>query len=134
MSTDTNKAETAVAYAALILADEGLEITPEKLQALLKAASIEDVEPIWTTIFAKALQGKVRKPKNHAVLETFADLNRQDVKDILTTVTASTLEAGKKQAPVNENDQDQPDQGGDEDGDGSDGEGSEDEAMFLLFD
>jgi hypothetical protein len=80
------------------------------------------------------LQGKVRKPKNHAVLETFADLNRQDVKDILTTVTASTLEAGKKQAPVNENDQDQPDQGGDEDGDGSDGEGSEDEAMFLLFD
>jgi large subunit ribosomal protein LP1 len=25
----------------------------EKLQSLIKAANIEDVEPIWTTLFAK---------------------------------------------------------------------------------
>ncbi|KYK60598.1 60S acidic ribosomal protein P1 [Drechmeria coniospora] len=51
-------AERASSYAALILADEGLDITSDKLQALIKAAGIEDVEPIWTTIFAKALEGR----------------------------------------------------------------------------
>jgi large subunit ribosomal protein LP1 len=30
----------------------------DKLQTLIKAAKIEDVEPIWTSIFAKALEGK----------------------------------------------------------------------------
>jgi len=48
----------AVSYAALILADEGIEITAEKLGTLLKAAKVEDVEPIWMTLFAKALEGK----------------------------------------------------------------------------
>ncbi|KAF2204516.1 hypothetical protein GQ43DRAFT_152293 [Delitschia confertaspora ATCC 74209] len=55
MSTDPQK---ATAYAALILADEGMEISAEKLRALIKAAGIEDVEPIWTTLFANALKGK----------------------------------------------------------------------------
>jgi large subunit ribosomal protein LP1 len=54
----SSKAEQAVAYAALILADDSIPITPEKLQTLLKAAGLEDVEPIWTTLFAKALEGK----------------------------------------------------------------------------
>jgi large subunit ribosomal protein LP1 len=44
-------------YAALILADEGLEITADKLQTLTKAAGIE-VESIWSSLFAKALEGK----------------------------------------------------------------------------
>lgn len=57
-------------YAALILADASISITPEKLQNLLKSAGIEDVEPIWTTLFAKALEGR-------------------DLKEILTTVTAA---------------------------------------------
>lgn len=81
--TDTNKAETATSYAALILADEGIDITADKLEILLKAANIEDVEPIWATIFAKALQGK-------------------DVKDILTAVSTSNAEVGRAQIPVNE--------------------------------
>ncbi|KAJ6779510.1 hypothetical protein PWT90_06361 [Aphanocladium album] len=59
-------AELASSYAALILADDGIEITADKLQALIKAADVE-VEPIWTSIFAKALEGK-------------------DVKDLLTNV------------------------------------------------
>lgn len=58
--------ETAVSYAALILADEGIEITTDKLQALMKAAGVE-IEPIWSTIFAKALKDK-------------------DIKQILTTI------------------------------------------------
>lgn len=49
--------ELAVSYAALILADEGVEITSDKLQTLLKAANVES-EPIYSTLFAKALAGK----------------------------------------------------------------------------
>ncbi|OTA70271.1 ribosomal protein 60S [Hypoxylon sp. EC38] len=60
-------AELASSYAALILADDGVEITADKLQTLLKAAKIVDVEPIWTQLFAKALEGK-------------------DVKDLLSNV------------------------------------------------
>ncbi|KFG81356.1 acidic ribosomal protein P1 [Metarhizium anisopliae] len=51
-------AELASSYAALILADDGVEISADKLQALIKAAGVEGVEPIWTSIFAKALEGK----------------------------------------------------------------------------
>lgn len=61
--------ETAVSYAALILADEGVEITTDKLQALLKAADVE-IEPIWSTIFAKALKDK-------------------DIKEVLTSIRTS---------------------------------------------
>ncbi|PSS27121.1 hypothetical protein M430DRAFT_92860 [Amorphotheca resinae ATCC 22711] len=51
-------AELAVSYAALILADDNVDITADKLQTLIKAAGVEDVEPIWTSLFAKALEGK----------------------------------------------------------------------------
>ncbi|PSK53145.1 60S acidic ribosomal protein P1 [Elsinoe australis] len=51
-------AELASSYAALILADDGIEITAEKLQSLISAAKVPDVEPIWTQLFAKALEGK----------------------------------------------------------------------------
>ncbi|KAI5309486.1 hypothetical protein KEM55_003139 [Ascosphaera atra] len=60
-------AEVACSYAALILADENVEVTSEKLQSILKAANVQDVEPIWASIFAKALEGK-------------------DVKDVITNV------------------------------------------------
>ncbi|KAK6509933.1 60S acidic ribosomal protein P1 [Arthrobotrys musiformis] len=49
--------ELAVSYAALILADEQIDITADKLNTLLKGANVE-VEPIWTSLFAKALEGK----------------------------------------------------------------------------
>ncbi|KAF4212064.1 ribosomal protein P1 [Aspergillus novofumigatus IBT 16806] len=60
-------AELACSYAALILADDGVEITADKIQTLLGAAKLVDVEPIWTSLFAKALEGK-------------------DIKDLLTNV------------------------------------------------
>jgi len=50
-------AELTCSYAALILADDNVAISADKLQALIKAAAV-DVEPIWTTLFAKALEGK----------------------------------------------------------------------------
>ncbi|KAH8697152.1 60s acidic ribosomal protein-domain-containing protein [Talaromyces proteolyticus] len=59
--------ELAVSYAALILADDGVEITADKLNTLIKSANVPEVEPIWAQLFAKALEGK-------------------DVKDLLTNV------------------------------------------------
>ncbi|KAG1753317.1 60S acidic ribosomal protein P1 [Suillus lakei] len=50
-------AELAATYAALILADDGIEITADKILALTDAASVE-LEPIWATLLAKALEGK----------------------------------------------------------------------------
>ena len=49
--------EASCVYAALILKDEGIEITADKLSAIIKASGVE-VEGIWPSIFAKALKGK----------------------------------------------------------------------------
>jgi large subunit ribosomal protein LP1 len=119
MST-TNKSELATSYAALILADESIPITPEKLQALLKAAGIEDVEPIWTTLFAKALEGK-------------------DVKELVTEVAAAGGEkegesGGKEDGGKNGGKEDDGSMARDEDT-GSDGDEDEDGDLGLgLFD
>jgi len=51
-------AELATSYAALILADDGVDITADKLNSLIAAAKVPDVEPIWSSLFAKALEGK----------------------------------------------------------------------------
>ncbi|CEP07464.1 hypothetical protein [Parasitella parasitica] len=50
-------AELAVVYAALILEDDNVEITADKLQTLVGAAGVE-VEPIWFSLYAKALAGQ----------------------------------------------------------------------------
>jgi len=47
----------ACTYAALILADDGLDITSENLQALLEASGVE-VEAIFPKLFSKAFEGK----------------------------------------------------------------------------
>ncbi|CCE73157.1 Piso0_000180 [Millerozyma farinosa CBS 7064] len=49
--------ETALSYAALILADSEIEISPENLGQLTEKANIP-VEKIWTEIYSKALEGK----------------------------------------------------------------------------
>ncbi|CAM6120122.1 unnamed protein product [Calypogeia fissa] len=47
--------ELAVTYAALILHDDGIPITADKLAALVKAAGVH-VESYWPSLFAKLLE------------------------------------------------------------------------------
>ncbi|AAS52176.2 ADR256Wp [Eremothecium gossypii ATCC 10895] len=49
--------ETALSYAALILADAEVEISSENLLTLTRNANVE-VEGIWADIYAKALESQ----------------------------------------------------------------------------
>ena len=49
--------DAIISYAAFILADAGLEISSDNLQALTKAAGA-NVENVWADVYAKALEGK----------------------------------------------------------------------------
>ncbi|CAB3407834.1 unnamed protein product [Caenorhabditis bovis] len=69
--------ELACVYAALILQDDEIAITGEKIGLLLKAANVE-FEPYWPGLFAKALEGV-------------------DVKNLITSVSSG---AGSGPAPA----------------------------------
>jgi len=53
----TDVSELAVTYAALILADDGVAITADKLSKLVEAAGVT-VQPFWPALFARVLAGK----------------------------------------------------------------------------
>ncbi|KAG9008174.1 hypothetical protein FRB93_006742 [Tulasnella sp. JGI-2019a] len=72
--------QLASSYAALILADSNHEITPEKIIAITSAAGVE-VEVIWATLLAKALEEK-------------------RVKDLLTDVGSARSTPATSCAPV----------------------------------
>ncbi|XP_037078694.1 60S acidic ribosomal protein P1-like [Pollicipes pollicipes] len=76
----SNKDEAACTYAALILADDDIAITSEKLQTLLKAANVT-VEPYWPGLFAKALEST-------------------DIKSLLSSVGSSVGAAPAAAAPA----------------------------------
>mmetsp|Transcript_13385 Transcript_13385/g.19287 ORF Transcript_13385/g.19287 Transcript_13385/m.19287 type:complete len:119 (-) Transcript_13385:52-408(-) len=47
--------EAACVYAALILHDDGVEISSDNINSLVKAAGVE-VEPYWPSLFSKLLE------------------------------------------------------------------------------
>mmetsp|Transcript_17542 Transcript_17542/g.43301 ORF Transcript_17542/g.43301 Transcript_17542/m.43301 type:complete len:109 (-) Transcript_17542:97-423(-) len=49
--------DLACTYAALILSDDGQEVTAEKMTTLMKAAGVT-AEPYWAMLFGKFLAGK----------------------------------------------------------------------------
>merc|ERR1711998_410543 len=51
----SDKDELVCSYAALMLHDDGVEITAEKLNKIIKASGNE-VEPYWPMLFTKALK------------------------------------------------------------------------------
>eukprot|EP01084_Bolivina_argentea_P232909 392425_1 len=56
MST-VNVQENAVGYASLILTDQNLDVTADKLIAIAKAANIT-LQPIWAQTFERVLKGR----------------------------------------------------------------------------
>ena len=96
--------EIACVYSALILADDDVAITADKISTILKAANVE-VEPHWPALFAKAFTATGAKPKDllvgaasgaHAAAPVAAAApaaggKKEDKKD-----------AGKKEAPKKE--------------------------------
>ncbi|GMM33379.1 ribosomal protein P1A [Saccharomycopsis crataegensis] len=69
-----SQVESALSYAALILADGEVEITPENLYTLVSKANIS-VDKIWADIYSKALQG-------------------QNIKELLTQMSVGAAPAG----------------------------------------
>eukprot|EP00216_Chloropicon_sp_CCMP2111_P005716 CAMPEP_0198237240 /NCGR_PEP_ID=MMETSP1446-20131203/3079_1 /TAXON_ID=1461542 ORGANISM="Unidentified sp, Strain CCMP2111" /NCGR_SAMPLE_ID=MMETSP1446 /ASSEMBLY_ACC=CAM_ASM_001112 /LENGTH=106 /DNA_ID=CAMNT_0043919321 /DNA_START=116 /DNA_END=436 /DNA_ORIENTATION=+ len=52
-----SSAELACTYASLILHDDGIPITADKISTLVKAAGVT-VEPYWAPLFASLLERK----------------------------------------------------------------------------
>ncbi|KAJ7114146.1 60s acidic ribosomal protein-domain-containing protein [Mycena crocata] len=118
LSVESSNVDLAATYAALILADAESEITSEKILALTTAANVE-IEPIWATLLAKALEGK-------------------NVKEMLSTISvgtgAATASSGATAAPVDDSSAAEAVEDDAKDGDGNESDDSDGMFGGGLFD
>ena len=106
--------ETAVAYAALILQDSGIEITAEGLSTILSAANVE-IDSIWCTLFAKVLAGK----NLNDLLFSFSAAPAVNAAPVSVASAAPATAAGSKSTPAKKEPEPEP---------------SDEEMGFGLFD
>jgi len=102
----TETAELACTYAALILHDDNVPITADKISALVSAAGIT-IQPFWPSLFARVLStrnmeelllstGGGAAPAPAAVASSEADTKKEQPKE----------EKKKKEEPKEEEDED----------------------------
>merc|ERR1712168_245476 len=114
---DVSVSELACVYSALILHDDDIDITGEKMAKIIGAAKV-NVEAFWPGLFAKALQGR-------------------NIGDLICNVgsapaaggggvAAPAADAGGAAAPAEEKKEEKKDD--------SDESGSDDDMGFGLFD
>lgn len=113
--------ELACIYAALILHDDGISITADKIATLLKAAGVS-VEPYWPTLFAKALDG-VDVASLLGNLGSAASAVAAPAAGGAAPAAAAAAAAEEEAAPAKE-----------EKADSGDESGSDDDMGFSLFD
>ena len=71
LNSPLSQDESACVYSALILVDDDLPITEDKIKTILKAANVE-VEPIWPSLFAKALSVSIKESESFLGVPCFA--------------------------------------------------------------
>merc|ERR1712006_68701 len=104
---DVSVSELACVYSALILHDDDIDITGEKMAKIISAAKV-NVEAFWPGLFAKALQGR-------------------NIGDLICNVgSAPAAGGGGAAAPAEEKKEEKKDD--------SDESGSDDDMGFGLFD
>jgi len=90
--------ELAATYATLILADDNMVITSDKIIALTTAAGLE-IEPIWASLLEKALVVR-RIARNSSKLSTIIFLQGKDTREILINIGGGGAPAAAAVAPI----------------------------------
>ena len=97
---DTQKLQTAVAYAALMIHDAGKEINEENINKVLKAAGIEITQ--WVKVFAKMFTGE----KVTQLLESFSSAAPVAAAPAASSAAAPVEEKKEEEKPQEEEEED----------------------------
>nr|VZH95580.1 unnamed protein product [Spirometra erinaceieuropaei] len=97
-----SKSELACVYAALILADDDVDVTADKINAILKAANVKFVEPYMPGLFAGALAGRNVKEMIASMAAPGAAAAAPAAAAPAAAAAAASESKGKEAAPAKE--------------------------------